>query len=43
MRRIQKMWDGLDSMCKLGLGCFAFYMMLYIVIGILEELLGVAM
>ena len=43
MKRLTQIWNGMDFTTRLGIGIFGFYMVLYIVIDILEELLGVAM
>ena len=43
MNKIKMIWNSMDFTTRLGIGVFGFYMVLYIVIDILEELLGVAM
>ena len=43
MKRLTQIWNKMDFTTRLGIGVFAFYMVLYVVLDILEELLGVAM
>lgn len=42
MKRITQLWDKMEFSTKIGIGCFAFYMFLYVVLDILEALFGVA-
>ena len=42
MKRIEEIWKRLDLGTKLGIWCFVTYLLLYGVLDILEELLGVA-
>ena len=42
MKRIEQKWERLDLATKLGIWCIVTYALLYVVLGILEELLGVA-
>ena len=43
MKRLARIWSNMDLSTQLGIGVFAFYMVLYVVLDILESLLGLAM
>lgn len=40
---MKKLWYKMDITTRLGIGCFGLYVFLYVFIGLLEELTGVAM
>ncbi len=42
MKRIGRVWNGLDFTAKLGIWVAVFYAMLYVVLDIMEALLGIA-
>lgn len=42
MKKLTQIWNSMDFTTRLGIGVFGFYMFLYVVLDILEELLGVA-
>lgn len=42
MRLIVSLWNKLDITTRLSIGCIALYLSLYVLIGILEVLTGVA-
>ena len=41
-RNMGEIWERLDLGTKLGIWCFVTYALLYVVLDILEEILGVA-
>ena len=43
MKKIVDLWYKLDEMSRLGIGCFALYMLIYVLVGALENLTGAAM
>ena len=42
MRKLEQKWERLDLGTKLGIWCIVTYALLYVVLDILEEILGVA-
>ncbi len=40
---MKKIWNKMDTSTKLAIGCFMLYMALYVLLDIMEELLGVAL
>ena len=42
MRKLEQKWERLDLGTKLGIWCFVTYLLLYGVLDIIEEILGVA-
>ena len=43
MKKLEQIWNKMDKTTKLGIGIFALYMAMYVMLDILEELLGVAL
>ncbi len=43
MKKIAKLWNSMEMSTRLFIGCFALYMFLYLMLDIMEELLGVAL
>lgn len=41
MRKAMALWDRLDGITKAGIVCGAIYLLLYVIIDILEALLGI--
>lgn len=42
MKKLTQIWNSMDFTTRLGIWCFVTYALLYVVLDILEELLGVS-